>query len=105
VRCNSRAAELIPDFLDRSAQDGRHDPGAGTVHTTEAAWRYAVPEKWQYKTVSIPPTQREQLDEILNSYGDAGWELVSVVVEGWRPLGFLGGAQQPTYRAIFKARA
>lgn len=73
-------------------------------HTPDV-WRCAVPEKWQYKTVSITPTQREQLDEILNSYGEAGWELVSVVVEGWRPLGFLGGAQQPTYRAIFKARA
>jgi hypothetical protein len=64
-----------------------------------------VPEKWQYKTLVIPATQREQIDEILNQYGEAGWELVSVIVEGWRPLGFLGGAQQPTYRAIFKARA
>ena len=54
-----------------------------------------MPEKWQYKTVSITPTQQAQLDEILNSYGDAGWELVSIVVEGWKPLGFLGGAQQP----------
>ena len=62
-------------------------------------------DKWQYKTVSISATQREQIDEILNSYGDAGWELVSIVVEGWRPLGFLGGAQQPSYRAVFKARA
>ena len=64
-----------------------------------------MPEKCQYKTVSITPTQQAQLDEILNSYGEAGWELVSIIVEGWRPLGFLGGAQQPTYRAIFKARA
>jgi hypothetical protein len=64
-----------------------------------------VPERWQYKTVSIPSTQRDQLDEILNNYGQAGWELVSVVLEGWRPLGFLGGAQQAAYRAIFKARA
>lgn len=64
-----------------------------------------MPEKWQYKTISITPTQRDQMDEILNSYGAAGWELVSVVIEGWRPLGFLGGAQQPTYRAVFKARA
>jgi hypothetical protein len=64
-----------------------------------------VSERWQYKTISIPPAQREQLDEILNSYGQAGWELVSVVMETWRPLGFLGGGQQPTYRAVFKARA
>ena len=64
-----------------------------------------MPERWQYKTVSIPSTQQEQLDEILNSYGQAGWELVSVLVEGWRPLGFLGGAQRPSYRAVFKARA
>ena len=42
---------------------------------------------------------------LLDGLGDAGWELVSVVIEGWRPLGFLGGAQQPTYRAVFKARA
>jgi hypothetical protein len=62
-------------------------------------------ERWQYKTVSIPPTQRDQLDEILNNYGEAGWELVSIMIESWRPLGFLGGAQQPTYRAVFKARA
>ena len=67
--------------------------------------RCRVSEKWQYKTVSITPTQQAQIDEILNSYGEAGWELVSIVVEGWKPLGFLGGAQQPTYRAIFKARA
>ena len=67
--------------------------------------RYGVSERWQYKTVSIPSTQREQLDEILNSYGQAGWELVSIMVEGWRPLGFLGGAQQPSYRAVFKAHA
>jgi hypothetical protein len=64
-----------------------------------------MPERWQYKTVSIPPTQRDQLDEILNNYGQAGWELVSLVIESWRPLGFLGGAQQPTYRAVFKAPA
>ena len=72
---------------------------------TDYLWRCGVADKWQYKTVSITPTQREQLDEILNSYGDAGWELVSIIVEGWRPLGFLGGAQQPSYRAVFKARA
>ena len=64
-----------------------------------------MPEKWQYKTVTIAPTQREQLDEILNSYGEAGRELDSIVLEAWRPLGFLGGAQQASYRAIFKARA
>jgi hypothetical protein len=64
-----------------------------------------MPERWQYKTVRITPDQREQLDDILNGYGEAGWELVSVVVEGWLPRGFLGGAQHPTYRAIFKARA
>ena len=62
-------------------------------------------ERWQYKTVSISFAQRDQMDEILNSYGQAGWELVSIMVEGWRPLGFLGGAQQPTYRAVFKAPA
>jgi hypothetical protein len=62
-------------------------------------------ERWQYKTVVITAAQREQIDEILNGYGEAGWELVSVMIEGWRPLGFLGGAQQPTYRAVFKARA
>jgi hypothetical protein len=64
-----------------------------------------VAERWQYKTVSISFAQRDQMDEILNSYGQAGWELVSIMVEGWRPLGFLGGAQQPTYRAVFKAPA
>jgi hypothetical protein len=64
-----------------------------------------VADRWQYKTVTITPAQREQFDEILNSYGEAGWELVSLLVEGWRPLGFLGGAQQPSYRAVFKARA
>lgn len=62
-----------------------------------------MPERWQYKTVSIEPTQRAQLDEILNSYGAAGWELVSFVVDAWLPRGLTGGAQQPTYRAIFKA--
>lgn len=62
-------------------------------------------DRWQYKTVSVTPTRPEQLDETLNSYGEAGWELVSVVVEAWMPRGFLGGAQQPTYRAVFKARA
>ncbi|MCC7368490.1 MAG: DUF4177 domain-containing protein [Chloroflexi bacterium] len=62
-------------------------------------------DRWQYKTVSVSPAQAENLDEILNSYGAAGWELVSVVVEAWMPRGFLGGAQQPTYRAVFKAPA
>ena len=62
-------------------------------------------ERWQYKTVSIPPAQRAQLDEILNSHGQAGWELVSLVVDEWLPRGFTGGAQQATYRAVFKARA
>lgn len=62
-------------------------------------------DRWQYKTVSIAPTQAEKLDEILNSYGAAGWELVSVVVEAWMPRGFLGGGQQATYRAVFKAPA
>ncbi len=61
-----------------------------------------MPEKWQYKTVSIMPTQQSQMDEILNSYGEAGWELVSVVTESWQRLG-LGGVQAPTYRAVFKA--
>ena len=79
-------------------------PGAVRSDTTYAR-RCRVPEKWQYKTVVITTTQQAQLDETLNSYGDAGWELVSIIVEGWKPLGFLGGAQQPTYRAIFKARA
>lgn len=62
-------------------------------------------ERWQYKTVVISPAEREQLDEILNRYGEAGWELISVVVEGWMPRGLLGGAHQPTYRAVFKAPA
>ncbi len=62
-------------------------------------------ERWQYKSVSITPEEQGQLDEILNSYGQAGWELVSVVVSGWLPRGFTGGAQHPTYRAIFKAPA
>ena len=62
-------------------------------------------ERWQYKTVSIPPEQRDALDEVLNSYGEAGWELVSLVVDGWQPRGFTGGGQQATYRAVFKARA
>lgn len=61
--------------------------------------------RWQYKTVVIAATQRDQLDEILNSYGEAGWELVSVLLEGWLPQGFLGGAKQPSYRAVFKAPA
>ena len=62
-------------------------------------------ERWQYKTISIPPTQSEKLDEILNQYGAAGWELVSLVVDAWQPRGFLGGGQQATYRAVFKAPA
>jgi hypothetical protein len=62
-------------------------------------------DRWQYKTVSIPLTQAERLDEILNSYGEAGWELVSIVVESWHRLGLMGGLQQPTYRAVFKAPA
>ena len=62
-------------------------------------------ERWQYKTVVITTAQRDQLDEILNSYGDAGWELVSMLLEGWLPQGFLGGAKLPSYRAVFKARA
>jgi hypothetical protein len=62
-------------------------------------------ERWQYKTISIPPTQSEKLDEILNQYGEAGWELVSLVVDAWQPRGFLGGGQQATYRAVFKAPA
>ena len=64
-----------------------------------------MPERWQYKTISIPPDQSGQLDEILNQYGQAGWELVSLVVEAWMPKGFLGGGQQATYRAVFKAPA
>lgn len=62
-------------------------------------------DRWQYKTVIVSPAQAEKLDEILNSYGAAGWELVSVVVEAWMPRGFLGGGQQATYRAVFKAPA
>jgi len=103
---------VIPDIVDESAQDRERAVEMAAVavervrsHTKRVAWRYGVPEKWQYKTVSITAAQHDQLDEILNSYGEAGWELVSVIVDGWRPLGFLGGAQQPTYRAIFKARA
>ena len=96
---------MIPDFVDKSAQDGRPGARPGTVHRGEPCGGAGCRSKWQYKTVSITPTQQEQLDEILNSYGEAGWELVSIIVEGWRPLGFLGGAQQPTYRAVFKARA
>lgn len=61
--------------------------------------------RWQYKTVSIPPEEHEQLDQILNTYGQAGWELVSIVVAGWLPRSFMGGAQRPTYRAIFRAPA
>ena len=64
-----------------------------------------MPQRWQYKTLSITPAQHGQLDEILNSYGEAGWELVSLVVDAWMPRGFLGGAQQATYRAVFKAPA
>jgi hypothetical protein len=64
-----------------------------------------MPERWQYKTVSIPPQQSGQLDEILTQYGAAGWELVSLVVESWLPNGFLGGGKQATYRAVFKAPA
>ena len=62
-------------------------------------------QRWQYKSLSIPPAQHGQLDEILNSYGEAGWELVSLVVDAWNPSGFLGGGKQVTYRAIFKAPA
>jgi Domain of unknown function (DUF4177) len=62
-------------------------------------------ERWQYKTVDIPPSQRDKLEEILNSYGEAGWELVSLVVDTWQPSGFLGGGQQASYRAVFKASA
>ncbi|MDP8922415.1 MAG: DUF4177 domain-containing protein [Chloroflexota bacterium] len=62
-------------------------------------------DRWQYKTVSIPPAERARLDQILNSYGEAGWELVSLVIEEWLPRGLTGGAQQATYRAVFKARA
>ena len=62
-------------------------------------------DKWQYKTVIIPPSQADKLDETLNSYAEAGWELVTVLVEAWMPKGFLGGAQQATYRAVFKAPA
>ena len=52
-----------------------------------------------------PPLNPPSLFDELERAGEAGWELVSVVLEGWRPLGFLGGAQQPSYRAIFKAPA
>jgi hypothetical protein len=63
-------------------------------------------ERWQYKTVSIPPSQSsEDLDQILNRHGEAGWELVSLVVDAWQPRGFMGGGQQATYRAVFKAPA
>ena len=34
-----------------------------------------------------------------------GWELVSLVVDAWQPRGFLGGGQQASYRAVFKAPA
>lgn len=65
-----------------------------------------MPDRWQYKTVSITQAQAEQLDEILNGYGEAGWELVSVVVESpTMPQTFIGGGQQAKLRAIFKAPA
>jgi hypothetical protein len=63
-------------------------------------------ERWQYKTITITPTQAAKMDELLNSYGEAGWELVSMVVESWQRLGVIGGGlQAPTYRAVFKAPA
>jgi hypothetical protein len=61
--------------------------------------------RWQYKAISIPPAQAAQLEEILNRHGEAGWELVSFVVDAWQPRGFLGGGQQATFRAVFKAPA
>lgn len=61
--------------------------------------------RWQYKTLSIPFEQRGELDTLLNSYGQAGWELVSLVVDEWRSRGLTGGARQATYRAVFKAPA
>jgi hypothetical protein len=62
-------------------------------------------DRWQYKTITIPPSQAERMDEVLNSYGEAGWELVSLVVESWHRLGPMSGIQAPTFRAVFKAPA
>jgi len=62
-------------------------------------------QRWQYTSLSIPPDRHGELDEILKTYGDAGWELVSLVVDAWMPRGFLGGGQRATYRAVFKAPA
>jgi hypothetical protein len=63
-------------------------------------------DKWQYKTVTITQAQADKFDEILNGYGEAGWELVSVVVEAAAmPQTFLGGGQQAKFRAVFKAPA
>ena len=61
-------------------------------------------EKWQYKSVTITQAQAEKFDEILNGYGEAGWELVSLVVDTpTMPQTFIGGGQQVKYRAVFKA--
>jgi hypothetical protein len=63
-------------------------------------------DKWQYKTVVITQAQAEKFDDILNGYGEAGWELVSLVVEAAAtPQTFISSGQQAKFRAVFKAPA
>ena len=63
-------------------------------------------DKWQYKTVTISAAQAEKMDDILNSYGEAGWELVSFVVEApAMPQTFIGSGQKASFRAVFRAQA
>ena len=38
--------------------------------------------KWEYKTINIPDTENLDITSFLNTYGDEGWELVTVAPNG-----------------------
>ena len=71
-------------------------------------WEYYTPaaiynletEQWTMEEKS-----GESLMALLNGYGAAGWELVSVTAEYWYPVSLQGGGGQVYwYRAFFKRR-
>lgn len=73
-------------------------------------------ETWEYKTASIsaetnwqtglgmkePELPNEELETLLNKWGEAGWECFSLVPDEWR--GDITGYTVTTYRAAFRRR-
>jgi hypothetical protein len=40
-------------------------------------------QSWEYYRLSVPGHQRDQYEKLVNEAGAAGWEMVTVVKEGF----------------------